>query len=104
MVLEIHLTIGQADGSDDVAGQVVGWHLISLLVDQLKVVVEHGLPKTSTSALVDFAQAGHRLVICIQKKGPTLQVVLKVLDSPKSTLHFKQKGCVAFLQIGEFST
>ena len=55
-------------------------------------------------ALVDFPQSDLRLVICEQKKQPTLQVVLKVLNSPESTLHFKQAGCVVFLKIGEFPT
>ena len=56
------------------------------------------------SALVDFPKSDQWLVICEQKKRPTLQVVLEVLNSPKSTLHFEQEGCVVFLKIGELST
>ena len=53
-------------------------------------------------AFVDFPKSDQWLVICEQKKRPTLLVVLEVLNSPKSTLHFEQEGCVVLLKIGEF--
>ena len=53
-------------------------------------------------ALVNLAKTCQGLVICEQKERPTFQVVLEVLHSPKSTLHFQQKKGEVFLKIGEF--
>ncbi len=91
------------DGIDEVARQIIGWHLASFFVNDVKIERIHDLLQAVEHFGVDITQFFQRSVVGDQLKFAAMEIGGKMIHSPDCCLHLKQEWCVVAFMLLQLS-